>query len=427
MTTFADAPSANHRASPAKVVHHAVELTIPWEEKGLAPEQVVTMLVNHAAQLRVSDLFLSCNEHDVTASVRHLGIVERMAVFPVDLGLRCIAHIRAMARLKFGEKRHPQDGRWVVRLGDGSHLDLRLNTIPTLYGESLAMRLLDRDSHLRQIDSLGFVGPQLATLKSMLHANSGLFLITGSTGCGKTTTLYACLHHLNNGHRKIHTIEDPIEYSVPGLHQTQVEATSTSGGADFAEMLRGVMRQGPDVIMIGEVRDQMTADTAVRAANSGQLMFATLHSATAAGAVQSLLSLGVSPYFLCTSMLAVIGQRLMRTLSTKSRRPLEVAPQPSVFDEVRPWLESPEAVTPFAAGEGPDGGYDGRTGVFEILALSPALRGMVLATRPARELHQKALEEGMVDFRRAALLKIAQGLTTFEEMQRILPAGEGVS
>lgn len=425
MTTMSAPIHATNSPNGASESARPLELTIPWEEKGFAPEQLVSLLVNHAAQLHVSDLFLSCNENDVTASVRHLGIVQKMAQLPVDLGLRCIAHIRAMARLKFGEKRHPQDGRWVVRLSDGTYLDMRLNTIPTLYGESLAMRLLDRDSHLRKIDSLGFVGPQLGTLMSMLHSNSGLFLVTGPTGCGKTTTLYACLHHLNNGHRKIHTIEDPIEYAVPGLHQTQVDQMTISGGADFSEMLRGIMRQGPDVIMIGEVRDRATAETAVRAANSGQLMFATLHSATAAGAIQSLLSFGVSPYFLCTSILAVIGQRLMRTLSQRTRRPMDLSIQPHIFDEIRPWLELGEGTSAFAAGDGPDGGYDGRTGVFEIMSLTPALRTMILESRPAVEIQQKALEEGMIDFRRASLMKVAQGITTFDEMQRILPSGEG--
>ncbi|MDX1945797.1 MAG: ATPase, T2SS/T4P/T4SS family [Pirellulaceae bacterium] len=411
---------------PADSPGSPIQLNIRWAEKNLTPDQTVSLLLEHAVRMDVSDLYFACNEGDVTVTVRHLGIVKPLTVLPLELGHRCIALIRALSRVKHGERRRPQDGRWVARLGDGSAVDLRLNTLPTLYGESLALRIFSRERELERLESLGFVGPQLAMMSSILSANSGLVLITGPTGCGKTTTMYACMHALNNGRRKIHTIEDPIEYAVPGIYQSQVDYTTLAHGVDFPEMLRGIVRQGPDVVLIGEVRDKETAETAVRAANSGQLIFATLHSATAPLAVQSLLSLGVSPYFLCTSLVAVVGQRLMRTLNDRTKTPLDLSIAPQLFEDVQPWLDlgfTPQAFAASSNGD-PNFGYAGRAGAFEIMTLSPKLRDMVLQMRPARELQQAAVAEGMLDLRRAALLKVAQGITTFDEMQRVLPDSE---
>lgn len=415
-TNQAAATNGNGAAAPES-------LSIPWDQKNLTPEQIVTLIVNHAVQLGASDIFFSCNETDVSVAVRHLGIVKHVTSLPTELGLRCNAYVRTMSKMKFGERRHPQDGRWVFTAGDGKVLDLRLNSLPTLYGESIAVRLLQRDSNLQKLESLGFVGPQLGTLVSTLHSNSGLVLVTGPTGSGKTTSIYACLHYLNDGRRKIHTIEDPVEYSVTGLHQSQIDANH---GADFADMLRGVIRQGPDVIMIGEVRDRNTAETAVRAANSGQLVFASLHASVAATAIQSLLTLGVSPYFLCTSLLAVICQRLIRTLQPQSRVPIDLTNAPHTFDEIRPWLEYGQGGTAFAASADGDcnEGYSGRSGVFEVMTPTPTIRRMITDMRPAGEIQSQAVDEGMLDFRRASLLKVAQGVTTFDEMQRILPTGD---
>jgi general secretion pathway protein E len=397
-------------------------LNIPWDQRGISPEQIVNFVINHAVNLNASDIFLSCNEADVSVTIRHLGIVKPVTTLPTEIGIRCNAYVRTMSKMKFGERRHPQDGRWVFTANDGKVLDLRLNALPTLYGESIAIRLLPRDSQLKKLEALGFVGPQLGTIVSTLHSNSGLMLVTGPTGSGKTTTIYACLHYLADGRRKIHTIEDPVEYSVPGMHQSQID----SHGADFSDMLRGVIRQGPDVIMIGEVRDRATAETAVRAANSGQLVFASLHASVAATAIQSLLTLGTSPYFLCTSLLAVVCQRLLRTLKPESRVPIDLSGAPHTFDEIRPWLEYGQGTTAYAASADGDRneGYAGRTAAFEVMAPSPAIRRMITDMRPASDIQARAVEDGMLDFRRACMLKVAQGITTFDEMQRILPTGD---
>jgi type II secretory ATPase GspE/PulE/Tfp pilus assembly ATPase PilB-like protein len=399
------------------------------EEKPTNPEWLVTDLVEYAITIGASDLFFATNETEIEVTMRHLGFIRLVVRLSLNNGIRCMAYIRGAANLKYGEKKHPQDGRWIFQRPGGQIVDLRLSTMPTLYGESLAMRILRRDSNLTKLENLGFVGSQLGVAESLLHSPGGLILVTGPTGSGKTTTLYAFLHALNDGRRRIHTIEDPIEYAVPGLRQSQVDE---AGGADFTEMLRAVLRQGPDVVMIGEVRDADTADTAVRAANSGQLVFATLHAPVAASAIQSMLGLGISPYLLCSSLLGVIGQRLVRVLNRETAVPIDLSDAPGTFDEVRPWLEPDQGRIVYMAppagdnGAGPNGtahSYSGRTGVFEIMTTSTALRKLILDMRPASALARQSVEEGMIDFRRAALLKVAQGITSFDEMQRAVPSG----
>jgi general secretion pathway protein E len=387
-------------------------------------ELLVAEIVEYAVAAGASDLFFATNENDIDVTMRHLGMIRPVTRLAMTTGIRCLASVRGAAGMKYAEKKHPQDGRWIFKRTEGPPVDLRLSTLPTLYGESLAMRILHRNSHLTKLDALGFVGSQLGAVRSLLQSPGGLILVTGPTGSGKTTTLYAALHALNDGCRKIHTIEDPIEYAVPGLRQTQVD---DANGAGFAEMLRAVLRQGPDVVMIGEVRDTPTAETAVRAANSGQLVFATLHAPVAAAAVQSILGLGIAPRLLCSSLLGVIGQRLIRVLNPRTRLPIDLSDAPQTFEEVRTWLEPHEAQTvymaPPAVDNGGSDGYDGRNGVFEVLMTSPALRRSIAALNPSSMIAQQAIEEGMIDFRRAALIKIAKGITSFDEMQRAVPTG----
>lgn len=421
-----DEPAAPDWQEPG-VVGGAIRGTAPAEAGGngasakpVAPrgkaEDIVVRLFDRAVEMRASDVFFNCHENDVEVTVRHLGAIQTLARMPRELGFRCLQHIRAAAGLRFDERRHPQDGRWVYRLGTDAVIDLRLNTMPTIYGESIAVRLLVRNAQFGRLETLGLVGPQLPTLQRLLHSPGGILLITGPTGCGKTTTLYACLHNLNDGTRAIHTIEDPVEYAVRGLRQTQVDEIN---GAGFAEMVRAVIRQNPDVIMIGEIRDQATAETAVRAANSGQLVFATLHAPVAAAAVQSMLALGVPPYFLSSSLLAVIAQRLVRTLDPATRIAVDLSAAPNIFEEVRSWLAKDEGQVVYTApGEH---GYTSQSGVFELMTLTPALREMISECQPAGILARKSSEEGMIDFRRAGLIKVAQGLTSFEELQRVLP------
>jgi general secretion pathway protein E len=387
----------------------------------LPVESAVTKLIAYAVMLPASDLFFSSDTRAVNVGVRHLGMVQQIASIPIEPGRKFISHIKALAGMDVSEKRRPQDGRWLHNAEGGSTVDLRVNMVPTLHGEDLALRILSRDSNLYKLPELGLLPDQLNILKELLDRPSGLILITGPTGSGKTATLYAAMQHLNNRARKINTIEDPIEYAVDGIRQSQVNPQVDLG---FAKLLRSVLRQSPDVIMIGEIRDPETAETAVRAANSGQLVFATIHAPIAAGAVQSMRGLGVHPHFLSTALLGVISQRLVRTLCNECKTPFDLSIAPRTFDEVRPWLAADEGHTLFA----PKGcmacqmsGYGGRTGVFEIMRLSRRLRDLIGDGRSTQEIRNEAVTERMLEFRQSALLKVARGITSTEEVFRVIP------
>jgi len=388
----------------------------------LTAEKAVTKLIDYAVSLGASDLFLVTNSKDVTAQVRHLGTIGTVSILPGELGLKAISYIKANAGMNLSEKRRPMDGRWIYNSEDGDDtVDLRINMIPTIHGEDLAMRLLVRGHALFDIANLGFTNEQLSAVSDLLESPSGLILVTGPTGSGKTATLYASLRKLNTGERKINTIEDPIEYDVDGIRQS---GTNALIGLSWAELLKSVLRQSPDVIMIGEVRDEETAAIAIRAANSGHLVFATIHAATAAGAVQSMRALGVNPHFLSTALRGVIAQRLVRTLCPKCRMSFDLSDAPHTFDEVRPWLGADEGNTLYAP-RGCDAcanlGYAGRTGVFEVMTISKTIRNLISDGTPTRQIHDQAMKENMLDFRQAALLKVARGLTSTEEVFRVIP------
>jgi type II secretory ATPase GspE/PulE/Tfp pilus assembly ATPase PilB-like protein len=389
---------------------------------GMMPENAVAALIDHAVKLPASDLFFGINENHVAVSVRHLGIVRLMTVLTTEQGKRCVAYIKAMAGMDLAETRRPLDGRWVRQADATSRVDMRISTIPTLHGEDATIRLLRYETGLQPLEQLGLSPRQMSDLLWMLHSPSGLILVTGPTGSGKTTTLYGCLKHLNDGQRKINTIEDPVEYAVPGLRQSQVNPKLDVG---FPELLRSILRQSPDVIMIGEIRDPVTAETAVHAASSGQLVLATLHAPIAVGAVQTMLSLGAHPHFLSTSLLGVIAQRLVRGLCKYCRERIDLGDVPGTFDEVRQWLEPGHGDALYAAKGCPAchmAGYASRTGVFEVLRISRDLRRMIGEGQPSRALRQQAADEGFIELRRAALLKVARGETSAEEVLRTIPS-----
>jgi general secretion pathway protein E len=387
----------------------------------LPAEAAVAHLIDFAADERMSDLFFNAHENHVAVHVRHLGVYRLLTNLNLDFGRRCMLHIKALAGLDIGDHRRPQDGRWLVERGDKSKVDLRISTIPTLYGEDYALRILLRDSALLHLDNLGLLPQQHAQLLDFLNSPSGLLLVTGPTGSGKTTTLYACLSYLNNGARKINTIEDPIEYALADIRQTQV---NTRLNVDFPEILRNVLRQAPDVIMIGEIRDPVTAATAVRAANSGVLVLATLHAPIAAGAVQSMLSLGVGPHFLGAALRGMLAQRLVRTLCPRCKTTFDLSNWPNIFDEVQPWLGPGEGHQLFAAAGCADchmTGYAGRTGVFEVIPASKDIRQLINDRATTQAIQKKAVEEGLLEVRKTAMLKVARGETSAEEVIRVIP------
>ena len=379
-------------------------------------------LVRYLLHLPASDLFLTSCEKGILISARHLGILKRLTVIGREEGRRVINFVKARAGMDLAQKRRPLDGRLFLDLEDKVKVDLRVSTIPTMYGEDMALRLLRRDVGLLALESLGLHRKDLGDLRGLLSSPGGLILVTGPTAAGKTTTLYACLRHVNDGTRKINTIEDPIEYAIEGIHQSSVNARID---LDFPELLRSVLRQAPDVIMVGEIRDPVTAQTAVRAANSGQLVFATLHAPIAAAAIESMRALEAHPHFLATGLLGVITQRLVRTLCEHCRTALDISESPHTFDDVKRWLEPGQGkhiYTALGCNHCNREGYAGRTGVFEVLTVTKDIRRLIAEGRTAREIRDKAIEAGMVDIRRAALLKVAHGMTSTEEVMRVIPA-----
>jgi type II secretory ATPase GspE/PulE/Tfp pilus assembly ATPase PilB-like protein len=400
----------------------AVDDSLHLNVNDASPEVAVGRVVEHSADLGISDLFFTTNETHVAVMARHLGILRLITVMPSDLGRRCISHIKATSGIDVAEKRRPMDGRWIYQRKSGGSVDLRIVTMPTLYGEDVTLRLLPRDSQLLSVEALGMARSEYNDLLKLLNSPSGLILVTGPTGSGKTTTLYACLSYLNKGEKKINTIEDPIEYAMDGVRQSQVNPKLDVG---FGDLLRSVLRQAPDVIMIGEIRDPETAETAVRAANSGHLVLATLHAPVAAGAIQSMLALGVHPHFLSSSLLGAVAQRLIRTLCPACKMSFDISDSPQTFEDVRKWLEPEEGKLIY----GPKGcpecrmlGYKGRSGLFEVLVVTRSLRKMILDKQPTQVVRQKAIEEGMLEFRHAALLKVARGETSIEEVFRVVPS-----
>lgn len=384
-------------------------------------EAAVDLLIQHAAELEASDLFLLTEQGFVSIRMRRLGTMLHIGDISRSRGRHFISHIKAMSGMDVSDHRRPGDGRWLYARAD-NRLDLRISTVATLFGEDMTLRIWDRDVGLRRIDQLGMTAQDLRKLKALLSRPSGLILVTGPTGTGKTTTLYACLEHLNDGQRKINTLEDPIEYALDGVRQSQIFPKI---GVDFAELLRNVLRQAPDAIMIGEVRDEETVDAAIRAANSGHLVLATLHAPVASAAVQSMLALGSHPFFLSSCLLGVVAQRLVRTLCLKCRLEFDLSGAPQTFASIKELLDEGEGNAIYGAGSCDACrhlGYSGRTGLFEILTLNSEIRRLLSDARPTDEIEQAAIRQGMVEFRRGALLKVAKGITSTEELLRSVPA-----
>jgi general secretion pathway protein E len=389
----------------------------------LAPEAAMAKLISHASVMGASDLFLVTNEQHVAALVRHLGIVRTISVLSSDQGRRCIAHLRNVAGMDVAEKRRCADGRWIFDVEEtDEQIDLRINAIPTLHGEDLAIRILARRTGILPLENLGMTAEQLEAYKTMISSPSGLILVTGPTGSGKTATLYSSLLTLNDGRRKINTIENPVEYDIEGLRQSQVNPAIN---LTFSDLLRSVLRQGPDVIMIGEIRDEESAHIAVRAANSGVVVFATLHAVSAVGAVQSMRALGTNPMFLSTALRGVVAQRLVRTLCPACRIKFDLTDSPDTFADLQKYLKPGEGKNLYAA-KGCDAcggtGYAGRTGIFEVLPVDRHIRQFIGEGATPAAIREKAMEQSMVEFRRSAMLKVARGETSTEEVFRVIPS-----
>ena len=365
-------------------------------------------LVEQAVTAGASDLHLEPMRDAVRVRIRVDGLLRELVRLPLAAHSTLVTQLKVAANMDIAEKRVPQDGRIALEL-DGRSVDLRLSTLPTTLGEKIAIRLLAQQE-LLQLEELGFTQANLACYRRLFTQPNGLILLTGPTGSGKTSTLYATLPELDAATRNIITLEDPVEYSLPGINQVAVNRRS---GMTFAKGLRAIVRQDPDVIMLGEIRDEETAGIAVQAALTGHLVLSTLHTNSAAGAVYRLLDMGLAPYLLAAALRGVVAQRLVRRLCPDCRRQrTATAAERSFLGAATVW-EQQGCEQCHAAG------YRGRVAVQEVLPLTGRLQQLVLQRAPVEELEQAARADGLRSLAEDAAAKALDGLTTVQELWRV--------
>ncbi len=382
--------------------------------------RLVNDILFRALQMRASDVHVHPYEAKVQIRYRIDGILYDVLSLNRNVLPLIISRIKVMAGMDIAERRMPQDGRSTVRLGQ-REVDLRVSTVPTSYGERCVLRILDKSSGVYGLDELGLWPDDLKKLDSLLNRAHGVIFVTGPTGSGKSTSLYAYLNRINSAEKNVITIEDPIEYQLEGISQIQV---ASKKGMTFATSLRHVLRQDPDVIMIGEVRDVETARMAIQSSLTGHLVFSTLHTNDAAGAVTRLLDLGVEPYLVSSSLIAIIAQRLVRRICPDCRQPA----QPTAQELTELGLGSPGASkdAQFYVGKGCDRcfqtGYRGRTGIYEVMLISEKIQELVYRRDTAGVIKKMALEAGMQTLRMDGARKVLAGVTTVAEVLRVTQA-----
>ena len=373
----------------------------------------VNLVLQQAVQDRASDIHFEPFEDEFKIRYRVDGALYEMAPPPKDLALPVISRIKVMSNLDISEKRLPQDGRISVLIG-GKQIDLRVSTLPTQFGESVVLRVLDRSAVNLDLLTLGFPKPILDYVTEAVEQPNGIFVVTGPTGCGKTTTLYSCLRRVNTIDIKVLTVKDPVEFDIEGIMQVGV---NEAAGMTFGKALRAFLRQDPDVIMLGEMRDLETSQIAIQASLTGHLVLSTLHTNDAPGAVTRLVDMGVEPFLISSTLLGVLAQRLVRTVCRKCRTPFE--PTESQLSQLN---LSPHDIgdKAFYYGRGcsncNDTGYKGRKGIFELLVVTEPIRNLINERAPTVVIRQKSVELGMVTLREDGLRGIFDGDTTIEEV-----------
>jgi general secretion pathway protein E len=384
--------------------------------------RVVDWLLQYAFEQRASDIHLEPRRETGKVRFRIDGVLHNVYEFPEHVGVAVTSRLRILGRLNVAEKRRPQDGRIKTRRSDDSEVELRLSTLPTAFGEKLVLRIFDPDVLLRSFADLGLVGEDYERWRGMLERPNGIVLVTGPTGSGKTTTLYSSLRQIATEEVNVSTIEDPIEMVEEHFNQTQVHHKI---GLDFAAGIRTLMRQDPDIIMVGEIRDLETAQMAVQAALTGHLVLSTVHTNDAPATVARLLDLGIPPYLINATLLGVMAQRLVRTLCPHCKEEGEISSE-DWQQLVTPWKVSvPQRIyRPVGCLECRNTGYLGRQGLYEILLLSESVKDRIGTETSLGELRKQAMREGMRTLRLSGAQKVAAGLTTVEEVMRVAPPPE---
>lgn len=401
------------------------------KKEGLISEEaptskIVRSLLTQAQRMRASDVHIEPKEFDVGVRFRIDGVLQNVTTLPKSIQDAVITKVKILSRLKIDETRLPQDGRFKIKV-DEKEVDLRVSTFPTVYGEKVVMRLLDKSKGILTLEELGLRGQGFKIVEDNIHKSHGMTLVTGPTGSGKTTTLYAIIDRLNNAGLNIITLEDPVEYQIEGVNQGQINPKI---GFGFASGLRSILRQDPDVVMVGEIRDFETAEMAVQAALTGHIVLSTLHTNDAAGAIPRLIDMKVEPFLLISSVNTVIAQRLVRKICENCL--VEDRVSEVVLKEVEETLEDlPEkekkktdtSNLKFYKGRGCEAcgstGYKGRIGLFEVLPMSAAIQEITLKKSGSRIIEIEARKEGMLTIKQDGILKAADKLTTIEEVWRV--------
>jgi type IV pilus assembly protein PilB len=382
--------------------------------------KIVSTLLDFAMKAGASDIHIEPEEDRTRVRYRIDGILHEKLVLPKGVHDAAVSRIKILGDMKIDEKRVPQDGRFSYR-SEGSEVDLRVSSLPTVNGEKIVMRLLKQTEKIPTLPELGLRGKALKDIRDALGVSHGIILVTGPTGSGKTTTLYSSLTKLNTNEVNITTLEDPVEYEIQGANQVQV---NQQAGLTFSSGLRSFLRQDPDIIMVGEIRDEETAALAVHAALTGHVVFSTLHTNSAAGGVPRLMDMEAEPYLLASSMVTVVGQRVVRRVCEHCKK--EYKPDKDVIEDIKqtlgPLYPKDKEILLTKGEKCPkcnETGYSGRVGIFEVLPVTDKIRKLILEQAPSEEIEKQAREDGMVTMIQDGYLKSLEGITTIEEVLRV--------
>lgn len=378
--------------------------------------RIVNLVLYQGIKNKASDIHLEPYERQLRLRYRIDGVLFESSPPPKHMHPAIVSRVKILSKLDIAERRVPQDGRFRIRM-EGKDVDFRVSVMPTSFGEKVVLRILDRGSLSMELDKLGLTGQSLKIFRDCIEAPYGMILLTGPTGSGKTTTLYSALNGINKPGVNIITIEDPVEYQFSGMNQIAVRPEV---GLTFANGLRSILRQDPDIIMVGEIRDMETADIAIQAALTGHLVFSSLHTNDAAGAVTRLEDMGIEPFLISSSLLMSVAQRLVRKLCQTCKKPVEIPVQ--VLERVGYMTEKGKPPV-FYKGAGckhcKNVGYSGRLGLYEILDVNKEIQGLIVQKATAEQIREEAIRQGMQTLRFAGLEKAKEGLTTVEEVLRV--------
>ncbi len=382
--------------------------------------EVVSHILDFAMRSRASDIHIEPQEKSTRVRYRIDGILQEKLTIPKELHDSLVSRIKILSGMKIDEKRIPQDGRFNFRASD-NEVDLRVSSLPTSWGEKIVMRLLKKSGGVPDLPELGLRGRGLKNLEDAILRPHGIIIICGPTGSGKTTTLYSIISKINTSKVNIVTLEDPIEYKIAGVNQVQV---NPAAGLTFASGLRAFLRQDPNIILVGEIRDRETADLAIQASLTGHLVFSTLHTNDASGALPRLLDMGAEPYLLASSMTAIVGQRVARRIHDECR--VAYDPDPKIIEDMKTvlgplWPKDYNGKLYKGKGdpECAETGYFGRIGIFEVLPVTEKISSLILQRAATQEIEKVAREEGMITLKQDGYLKVLEGITTIDEILRV--------